>query len=272
MPSTPSGGTPPRRALVTGASSGIGKAFAERLAADGYDLVVVARDVERLELLAAGLKAGHGTDVEVLPADLGQPDQLAAVESRVARSDPAGGGAIDLLINNAGFGTGGSFHQLPLEPEIAEIQLNIVALVRLTHAALSAMVPRRRGAVVNVASVGAFQASPGVATYAATKSFVLNFTEAIHEELRGTGVTAMTLCPGFTRTEFQDRAGLHASRLPGFVWQSADEVVAAALADLRRGKAICVPGAVNKAMVPMTRLLPRGAVRKMAKRVGNVLG
>jgi short-subunit dehydrogenase len=257
------------RALVTGASSGIGKAFAERLAADGYDLVVVARDVERLEQLSAGLKAAHGADVEVLPADLGDAEQLATVEARVAQLDRAA--AIELLVNNAGFGSGGAFHELPIGPEVAQIQLNIVALVRLTHAALSAMVPRRSGAVINVASLGGFQPSPGVATYSATKSFVLNFTEAIHEELGKSGVSAMVLCPGFTRTEFQERAGMHATGMPNMVWQSPDQVVDTALADLRRGKAVCIPGLLNKATVSFSHLLPRVAVRKMAKVAGDRL-
>src|SRR5258708_23689749 len=135
---------PPRPvALVTGASSGIGKAFVERLAADGYDLVIVARDADRLKVLAAELERSRGAHLEILPADLTDPTQRAAVEERLSRVD--GAGAIDLLVNNAGFGTGGSFHDLPIGPEIGQIELNVVALVRLTHPALAVMVPRRSG-------------------------------------------------------------------------------------------------------------------------------
>ena len=263
--------TSPNRpvALITGASSGIGKAFAEHLAADGYDLVLVARDTERLKALAAELQGARGIDVEILPADLMDPVQRAAVEERLSRAD--GGRTINLLVNNAGFGTGGTFHELPIGPEVGQIELNVVALVRLTHAALAVMVPRRSGSIINVASLGGFQPSPQVATYSATKAFVLSFTEAIHEELRGTGVKAMVLCPGFTRTEFQERAGLHASALPNVVWQSAEQVVATALRDLRRGRAVSVPGVINKAAASFTHLLPRIAVRKMAKSAGERL-
>jgi short-subunit dehydrogenase len=262
---------PPDRpvALVTGASSGIGKAFARRLAHDGYDLVVVARDANRLKDLAAELEAAHGSAVEVLPADLMVPEQVAVVEERLGRVD--GSGTIDLLVNNAGFGTGGSFHELPIGPEVGQIELNVVALVRLTHAALAVMVPRRSGSIINVASLGGFQPSPQVATYAATKAFVLSFTEAIHEEVQPSGVMAMVLCPGFTRTEFQDRAGLQASALPNLVWQSAEQVVTTALRDLRRGRAVCIPGVINKATVSFTRVLPRIAVRKIAKVAGERL-
>jgi short-subunit dehydrogenase len=262
-------------ALVTGASSGIGNAFATELAARGYDLVVVARDGERLKQLATALSQAHGTDVEVLRADLLVADDVASVERRLsatgAPDSEHDGRPVDLLVNNAGFGTGGNFHELPLDAEIDQIELNVVAVVRLTHAALGAMVARRAGSVINVASIGAFQPSPKVATYSATKAFVLSFTEAVHEELAGTGVKVMALCPGFTRTEFQDRAGLHGSAMPNFVWQSAEQVVAAALRDLEHGRALCVPGPLNKATASFTRVLPRVAVRKMAKVAGERL-
>jgi len=197
-------------ALVTGASSGIGASFARQLAIRGHDLVVVARDVTRLEKLAADLP---GVDVEVISADLQQPEQLASVEERlVARDRP-----VDTLVNNAGYGTAGTFTELDLEREIGMIDLNNTALVRLTQSPATAMVERRRGGILNVASVGSFQPGPYNATYSATKAFVLSFTEAVHEELKPQGVHVTCVCPGFTVTEFQERAGIDESSVPGLM-------------------------------------------------------
>jgi short-subunit dehydrogenase len=197
-------------ALVTGASGGIGRAFALALAERGHDVVLVARDTARLEGVAKEIREGAGAGAEILTADLTDPVGLATVEARV--SDAAR--PVDLLVNNAGFGTYGTFSELPVERETQEIQLNVVALVRLTHAALGGLVERGRGGVINVASIGGLQPTPGYATYGATKAFVISFTEAIHEELKGTGVRAMALSPGFTRTEFQDNAGVDPSEVP----------------------------------------------------------
>jgi uncharacterized protein len=248
-------------AVVTGASSGIGEAFARRLAATGHDLVVVARSRERLEVLAAVLKTEHGADAEVLCADLETDAGVALVEQRLGRADRP----VQLLVNNAGFGTGGTFHELPISGEEAEIRLNVLALVRLTHAALVPMVERGEGGVINVSSVGAYQPTPQSATYAATKAFVSSFTNAIHEELKGTGVKAMVLAPGFTHTNFHERAGIeNSSTMPEFLWQSADEVVAAALKAYERGRAVCVPGALNTAAAAFSGSLPAGMSRKIA--------
>lgn len=248
-------------ALVTGASSGIGRAFAVRLAADGHDLVIVARDVERLKELAEEVP----TDVEVFPADLTDPVALSEVESRASLRDRP----IDLLVNNAGFGTTGKFAELPIEGEEKEIRLNIVALVRLTRAALPEMIERGRGGIINVASVAGFQPTSGTSTYGATKAFVINFTEALHEEVRGTGVKIQVLCPGFTRTEFQARASYDAARVPGVAWMSPEAVVDASVRALARGKAICIPGAVNQIAAAAGRLAPRGVVRRISKIVGG---
>lgn len=256
-----------RRALVTGASTGIGAAFARRLARDGYNLIIVARSRERLEELAATLRVEHGREVEVLPADLTDAPELRVVEKVVADAD------LDLLVNNAGFGTVGTFAQLDVAKEDEEIRLNVIALVRLTRAALPGMVARRRGSILNVSSMAAFQPAPYNATYAATKAFVNSFTEALYEELRGTGVAVQALCPGFTRTEFQERAGADVSNVPSFAWMTADAVVDASLAALAAGTLICIPGLANRAVVTLTSAIPRGVTRRIIGTLGKrVLG
>jgi uncharacterized protein len=249
------------RALVTGASSGIGETFARRLAARGTALVLVARRQDRLETLAKELDVA----VEVLAADLGDPDGLRRVEERVAAStDP-----VDLLVNNAGFGTSGRFATLPVEREEEEIRVNVLAVVRLTRAALPGMVERDAGGIVNVSSLAAFQPDPGNATYGATKAFVLSFSEAVAEELRHTGVHVQALCPGYTRTEFQTTAEYETSRIPKAVWQSADQVVDASLAALDKGKVLCVPGPHNKVAAVGSGFLPRVLRRRLAGVMGS---
>lgn len=251
-------------ALITGASAGIGSAFAHRLADRGYDLVVVARRADRLSELAEQISIRTGNDVEVLVADLESTDGVSAAEARLTNDERP----IDLLVNNAGFGTSGRFDQIPIESEEAEIRLNVVALVRLTHAALGVMVARGHGGVINVSSVGAYQPTPYSATYAATKAFVSSFTNAIYEELRGTGVKAMVLAPGFTHTEFHSRAGIDdKGQIPEFLWQSADEVVALALRAYDRGRAVCVPGPINTAAAAFSGSLPAGVTRRIASMV-----
>ncbi len=247
-------------ALVTGASAGIGRAFAVGLAARGDDLVLVARDAGRLEELAAELTVAHGVDAEVLPADLSTDAGVRAVEDRIADVDHP----IDVLVNNAGFGTFGRFSELDVTREVQEVELNVVALLRLTHAALGAMEPRRSGAILNLASLAAYQPAPSSATYAATKAFVHSFTHAVHEEARGTGVHVMLVCPGYTHTEFHDRAELGPTDLPEFVWQSADTVVAAALRDLDRGRSVSIPGVLNQTAAALSSAAPAGITRRVA--------
>ena len=252
--------SPPRTALVTGASAGIGAAFAAQLAARGDGVVLVARDRARLEALAADLASRHGVPTEVLVADLTDVGQLATVEARVAdRERP-----IDVLVNNAGFGTNGRFDELDRDTESREIGLNIVALVRLTHAALGAMVERGEGAVLNVSSMAGLQPTPANATYGATKAFVTSFTQSVHEELRGTGVKITVVCPGFTRTEFQANAGIDSSKVPGFLWQSAEEVASGALAALDQNRAVYVPGALNRVAAGFVGFLPDALTRRAA--------
>jgi short-subunit dehydrogenase len=248
-------------ALVTGASSGIGESFARLLAARGHDLVLVARRADRLEEVAARAGADSRADSEVLVADLESDEGVALVEERLAGA----GRPVELLVNNAGFGTSGRFHELPVADEEAEIRLNVLALVRLSHAALTSMVARGHGGVINVSSVGAYQPTPNSATYAATKAFVSSFTNAIHEELHGTGVKAMVLAPGFTHTEFHERAGIdQVGQMPEFLWQSTDEVVNAALKAYARGRAVCVPGPINAIAAAFSGSMPAGVSRKVA--------
>jgi len=250
-------------ALVTGASAGIGRAFAQALAARGNDLVLVARDAARLEELAAELAATHHVEAEVLAADLLTLDGLSAVEARTADIDHP----VDVLVNNAGFGTFGRFAELAIAREVQEVELNVLALVRLTHAALGAMEPRRSGAILNVASLAAYQPAPASATYGATKAFVHSFTHAVHEESRATGVHVMLVCPGYTHTEFHDRAALGPTDLPEFVWQSADDVAAAALRDLDRGRSVSIPGMLNRTAAAFSSVAPAGITRRVASLV-----
>jgi short-subunit dehydrogenase len=256
-----------RTALVTGASSGIGAALARRLAAEGTDLVVVARDKARLDALAAELGgeecAGDGVAVEVLPADLADAALLAAVEARVADHRRP----IDLLVNNAGFGTYGPFVEADVDTETQEIALNVTALVRLTHAALRAMVPRGRGSITNISSMAALQATPGNATYGATKGFVAMFGEALSSELAGTGVTVTTVLPGFTRTEFHERADVEPRRPLGMPWQSAEDCAAEALAAAHAGRPWVVTGRRNKVAAAAAGPVLRGVRRWAAARL-----
>jgi hypothetical protein len=248
-------------ALVTGASSGIGAEIARQLASQGVDVVAVARDTARLKGLKAELHERHGTAVEVLTADLSRTAGVRKVEARLLDPEKPG---VDLLVNNAGFGTHGVFWDLDVETEEREIQVNVSALVRLTHAALGPMVRRGRGAVLNVSSMAGEQSVPQNATYGATKAFVTSFSESLAEEVRGTGVTVTVLLPGFTRTEFQERAGVSmASNLPGFVWMEASDVAAEALSAAAEGKVVVVPGLGNKVVTATGYVVPRGIKRRV---------
>jgi short-subunit dehydrogenase len=254
---------------VTGASSGIGREVARQLGFSGTELVLVARDTERLKALADEIaaQATPGSTVEVLGADLADPGQLAAVEARLA--DPER--PVDLLVNNAGFGTYGAFADLPIDGEEREIRVNVIAVVRLAHAALAAMRERGHGTIVNVSSVAGLQATPGNATYGASKAFVATFSEALHEEAKRNGVSVTALLPGFTRTEFATRAGIEGRTIPSFAWQSAEDCAAQALEAARGGKPFFVPGALNKALVAVSGPVPRGLKRRVAARLARRL-
>ena len=242
--------------LVTGASSGIGAEFARRFAQRGHDVTIVARRADRLEQLAASLEA-RGVTAEVVVADL-EVTRGRAVVTRVLRSRDAW-----VLVNNAGFGTRGRLVDLDAARERAAVQLNVVSVHELTLAVLPGLMRTRTGGIINVASTAAFQPLPYMATYAATKAFVLSFTEALAEELRGTGVRAMALCPGPVRTEFGEVAGVQ-DYMDLARPMSAERCVATALRAFDRGSAICIPGALNAAVAQGPRLAPRLAVRKVA--------
>jgi short-subunit dehydrogenase len=246
-----------KRALVTGASAGIGEAFARALAESHHDLVLVARRRDRLEALAKELAERHRVVTSVEVADLSEDADLARLAEQVAADPP------DLLVNNAGFGTMGRFAELEPERELEEIRLNVIALVRLTRAALPGMLARGRGGIVNVSSLAGESPGPFTATYAATKAYVTCFSEALHEEVRGSGVVVQALLPGFTRTEFQEVAGVDPGIVPGFAWMRPEQVVEASLAALRRGDAVCIPGAGNRLLGGLTGLAPRGFARRV---------
>jgi len=248
-----------KRALVTGASVGIGAAFAERLAQEQYDVILVARGQKRLAALAERLQHHHGIRAEPVAADLTDATQLHTVED-IAANDAT----LELLVNNAGFGTFGCFGKLDADKEEAEIRLNVIALARLTRAALPGMIARKQGAIINVSSMAGFQPAPYNATYGATKAYVTSFTEALHEELRGTGVRVQALCPGFTRTEFQERAGIDVSQIPSLAWMTPESVVDASLAALRRGQVVCVPGVGNRVLTAAVGVMPRRLARRLA--------
>lgn len=242
-------------ALVTGASSGIGAAMVEQLATAGVPTVVVARRKDRLAELARRFEG-----IEVLAADLTTAEGVAAVVARVADDDRP----VDLVVNNAGFGTSGRFHELDAERLQREIGLNVAALTAISHAALAAMVPRRAGHLLNVSSMVSFQPAPALAVYAATKAYVTSLSESLHEETRGTGVHVTALCPGLTKTEFQSVSASdgYAGQYPSFLWTPVEQVARAGLDAVAAGRALAIPGAQYKAMGVAVGMLPRRVLRR----------
>jgi len=266
-PNPPTGPRRWNRALITGASSGIGEAFARQLAAEGTDLVLVARRLDRLKQLAEELESDR-LDIEVLVADLSDREATQRVVQRLEDNSMA----VDLLINNAGFGTVGDFIEQDPEIESTMIGVNVTALNRLAHAAGSAMAARGRGGILNVSSIAGFSPSPKSATYGATKAFVTSFSEALNIELGPQGVAVSCLCPGLTETEFQEKANYSPSALPKAFWQSAEQVAAAGLAGISGGTAVIVPGAHNKVAKALAAAVPNSIVRRVAKRLAAANG
>jgi short-subunit dehydrogenase len=250
-----------RTALVTGATAGIGAAFARRLAADGYDLVLVARDGERLTTVGRELTDRHGMRVDVLPADLSTDDGPGPVADRLR--DPER--PIDLLVNNAGISLRRSFLGNTVDDEARMLHLNVGAVLRLTHAALPVMTARGHGAVINVSSIAGFGPVRPGSTYSASKAWVTNFSESMGLSAARRGVRVMALCPGFTRTEFHERAGIDTAGSPEWMWLDADDVVRVALRDLARGRLVSVPDWKYKAAAFGIRYTPHRLLAAMGR-------
>ncbi|WP_133914896.1 SDR family NAD(P)-dependent oxidoreductase [Streptomyces sp. NBC_00582] len=252
-------------ALITGSTAGIGAAFARRLAADGHDLVLVARDTKRLREQATELHDRHGIEAEVLTADLATDRGIEAVAARLGdRKNP-----VDLLINNAGFGNKGRYLDVPMDDELKMLKVHCEAVLRLTSAAVTSMRERGRGGVVNVASVAAFLPR---GTYGASKAWVVQFTQGAAKDLAGSGVRLMALCPGFVRTEFHERAGMGTDNIPGWMWLDADKLVAAALDDLARGKSLSIPDPRYKTLMGLVKVTPRALLGGISSRTGRKYG
>jgi short-subunit dehydrogenase len=255
---------PRRVALITGPTSGIGEGFARRYAADGYDVVLVSRDANRLNQLAAELSDEGGSHVDVVAADLAESDSRAKVAERLAAG-------VDVLVNNAGFGTSGEFWTA--EPAVLQSQLdvNVTAVMQLTRAALPAMIDKGSGTVINVASVAGLLSGRG-STYSASKAYVVSFTEGLAVGLRGTGVGIHVVCPGYVHTEFHDRAGIALTAVPSFMWLEVDDVVRETLSEVARGNVLIIPGLQYKAITTVSRMVPRTLSRAATSVFGRGRG
>ena len=251
--------------VITGASSGIGAELAEGLARRRYPLLLVARRRERLDDLAEELRAKHAVAVEVMPLDLGDEKARAELVARIA------GDAIAGVCNSAGFGTSGLFHELPIEREREEVAVNVLALMELTHAALPGMIKRGTGAVLNIASIAAFQPLPTMAVYSATKAFVQTFSEAVHEELHGTGVSCTVLCPGPVPTEWAEIADAQHYSI-GIAQVSPRDVAEAAISGMLAGRRTVVPGLVPKAASLGGRFAPRSLLLPALRTIRSLRG
>ena len=239
----------PELAIVTGASGGLGLEFAKLLGADGYDLVLIARSADKLEMRAAGLRAQYHVAVEVIATDLSVVGAAENIFARVSQCD--------ILVNNAGFASNGRFDTLPEKRIREEILLDVLTLTELTRKYLPGMRARGRGRILNVASTAAFAPGPFMAVYYAAKAYVLSFSEAIAEEVRGSGVTVTCLCPGATATGFQDRANVHHTLLVRLGLANATKVAEAGIRGMMQGKTVVVPGIINKLVAFSPRISPR---------------
>jgi uncharacterized protein len=252
-------------ALVTGASSGIGAAIATELASRGHAVALVARREERLRSLATEIESEHGVTAEAIACDLAeQPERERLVDELRSR-----GRAVEVLVNNAGFGLQSDFATSPRERMVGMVRINVEAVVDLTSMFLTGMLERGRGSVINIASTAAFQPLPGSAVYAATKSFVLSFSEAVNEEMRGSGVGVTAVCPGPVRTEFTEVAGMGGieDRTPGAAWMSAEDIARHAIDGADHGKRVVVPGALNRATAMAGHYSPRSVALPLISRI-----
>lgn len=244
-------------ALITGPTAGIGRAFAGKLAREGYDLVLVARDEARLKEVAAEIGTATGVSCEVLAADLTKPAELGLVEQRLADRDRP----VEVLVNNAGFGQKKPFWANTIEQEELQLDLLVRVVLRLTHAAVLPMIERGSGAVINVSSVSGWMQR---GSYSAHKAWVTNFSEGLAIELHAKGIAVMALCPGFVHTEFHQRMGMDKTIVPSFMWLNADELVDAAWVDLMRGKPVSIPSLRYKIAVAGARYVPRTLVARLS--------
>ena len=243
-----------KSAYITGASSGIGEAFAFSLA-DNYNLVLIARNELKLQQIAKELR--NKTEVEIILADLSTPEGIGKITS-LLESDPE----LDLFVNNAAYGSMGNFVDREIEEEVDQLQLNVMAVVRLSHAVLKNYHSRKHtGNLINVASMVGFFPTPTSVIYGASKAFVKNFSESLHEENKPFGITVQVLCPGFTRTEFQDRAGFQKENLPDFVWMDSKAVVEESLNSLKKQEAVCIPGVLNRSTATIVDMIPGEILR-----------
>ncbi len=251
-------------ALITGATAGIGAAFARHLASAGYSLVIVARDARRLTENRASLITWGAPEVEVLVADLTDETE----RNRVAERLRDAGRPVDLLVNNAGIGLGKPFQDASEDELLRQLGLNVTAVMLLTYAVLPGMRARGHGGIINVASTAGLVPGRGT-TYAASKAWVIAFSEGLSVAYRGTGVRAQALCPGFVRTEFHQRAGIDMTKTPARAYVDVDMLVSRSLQDLRANRPLSVPGALYKGISVAVRLLPRDLVRTLASKVGS---
>lgn len=247
-------------ALITGATAGIGAQYARLLAREGFDLILVARDKQRLSGTAKVLSKEFGVKVELLPADLTKPPQLEKVRKRLSDSKKP----VDVLVNNAGFGINKSFLDSEIKAEQALLDVLVTAPMRLTHAVLPVMLERNYGVIVNVSSVASWIAG---GSYSAAKSYLTVLTESLHTELRSTKVRISALCPGFTRTEFHQRGGMKMKGLPNFMWLSVEQVVEKSWRDVNAGKVISIPGWQYLILSSISRFGPRPMVRRIGMNV-----
>jgi short-subunit dehydrogenase len=254
----------PKTALITGASSGIGLELSKLFAADGYNLILVARNTNKLEQLAAELTQAHGAKrgikIVVLPKDL----SALQAPREIFEAVQAQGLQVDVLVNNAGFGVLGAFADANLDEAMQMLQLNIAALTALTHLFLPGMLARKQGRILNVGSTGSFGPAPLMAVYGATKAYVLAFSEALSEELRGSNVTVTALCPGVTFTGFQDRSGVHEIGYVRLGGMQADVVARIGYRMMQRGRTVVVPGVINQFLIFSLRLIPRSWARRFS--------